>query len=118
MALEGLFLKDEGHDMSSNHDVKFPKLGDMLEYILKQQPNLLKFSETRDHRLIFPSKMYLVVIKFLSKCFESESEYDNSIVEKMYLLLEHAMAFEGSSELHATATKLMVSVGACLPEVC
>lgn len=117
MALEGLFLKDEGHDMSSNHDVKFPKLGDMLEYILKQQPNLLKFSETRDHRLIFPSKMYLVVIKFLSKCFESESEYDNSIVEKMYLLLEHAMAFEGSSELHATATKLMVSVGACLPEI-
>ena len=35
----------------------------------------------------------------------------------MCLLLEHAMAFEGSVELHANACKALITIGSCLPEV-
>lgn len=98
----------------------------MLDYILKQQPKLLDSYEMREQKLLFPSKMYVAMIKFLLKCFESELVQNNSLgrsseflssVERMCLLLEHAMAFEGSVELHSTTSKALVTIGSYLPEV-
>ncbi|CAA0372204.1 unnamed protein product [Arabidopsis thaliana] len=126
IALEGLFLKEEGRSIVSNHDHKYPKFIEMLEYILKQQPKLLDSSEMRSQKLLFPSQVYLVMIKFLVKCFELEMEESNTqavgtefldSAQKMCSLLEHSLAFEGSAELHACASKALVSVGSYLPEM-
>ncbi|KAL5580309.1 hypothetical protein UlMin_012751 [Ulmus minor] len=126
MALEGLLLKDDGRSTSQNSDVQYPRLGAMLDFILGQQPKLLNSTEMREQRLLFPSKTYVVVIKFLLKCFETELEQNKSTdgssafrsaVENMCLLLEHAMAFEGSIELHANASKALVTIGSCIPEM-
>ncbi|XP_024006382.1 proteasome-associated protein ECM29 homolog isoform X1 [Eutrema salsugineum] len=126
LALEGLFLKEEGRSIVSNHDHKYPKFVEMLEYILKQQPKLLDSSEMRGQKLLFPSQVYVVMIKFLVKCFELQmEEIDTQAVgaeflysaQRMCLLLEHSLAFEGSAELHACASKALVSVGSYLPEV-
>ncbi|KAF9665771.1 hypothetical protein SADUNF_Sadunf16G0158400 [Salix dunnii] len=127
MALEGLFLgKDMGQSRRQNIDFKYPKLGEMLEYIVKQQPKLLESSEMREQKLLFSSKMYVAMINFLLKCFESEMDQNNSLgrsteflssVETMCLLLEHAMAYEGSVELHATASKALITLGSYHPEM-
>ncbi|OMP08278.1 Armadillo-like helical [Corchorus olitorius] len=107
-------------------DHRYPNLGDMLEYILKQHPTLLDSYEMREQKLLFPSKTYVAMIKFLLKCFESELAQNNSLgrsseflssVERLCLLLEHAMAFEGSAELHSTASKALVTIGSYLPEI-
>ncbi|KAM2630644.1 hypothetical protein TB1_029488 [Malus domestica] len=112
--------------MSQKQELHYPKLGVMLDYILRQQPNLLDSSEMREQKLHFPSKTYLVMIQFLLKCFDSELEQDSSIkgstdfqssVEALCLLLEHAMAFEGSVELHAQASKALIVIGSCMPEL-
>ncbi|KAL1208896.1 hypothetical protein V5N11_010573 [Cardamine amara subsp. amara] len=126
LALDGLFLKDEGRSIVTNHDYKYPKFVEMLEYILKQQPKLLDSSEMRGQKLLFPSQVYLVMIKFLVKCFELEMEESNAqtvgtellnSAQKMCLVLEHSLAFDGSAELHACASKAFVSVGSYLPEM-
>lgn len=127
IALEGLLLvKDDGQIMSQKQELHYPKLGVMLDYILRQQPNLLDSSEMREQKLHFPSKTYLVMIQFLLKCFDSELEQDSSIkgstdfqssVEALCSLLEHAMAFEGSIELHARASKALIAIGSCMPEL-
>ncbi|KAF5447658.1 hypothetical protein F2P56_033192 [Juglans regia] len=127
MALEGLFpAKDDGRTESQNLVLQYPKLGDMLAYIVKQQPMLLNSEENRQQKLLFTSKTYVVMIQFLSKCFESELEMNNylegssefrSSVEAMCSLLEHAMSFEGSVELHANASKALVAVASRVPEV-
>lgn len=127
MALQGLFPgKDDGRTESQNLDLQYPKLGDMLDYIVKQQPMLLNSEENRHHKLLFTSKTYVVMIQFLLKCFESELEMNNSLegssefrssVEAMCSLLEHAMSFEGSVELHANASKALVAVASRIPEV-
>ncbi|CAE6013918.1 unnamed protein product [Arabidopsis arenosa] len=126
IALEGLFLKEEGRSIVSNHNHKYPKFNEMLEYILKQQPKLVDSSEMRSQKLLFPSQVYLVMIKFLVKCFELEMEESNTqavgtefldSAQKMCSLLEHSLAFEGSAELHACASKALVSVGSYLPEM-
>lgn len=127
MALQGLFLaKVEGKNMNQNLDLKFPKLGDMLNYILQQQPKLLDSTELREQKLLFPSMMYVVMIKFLLKCFEAELEQKNSSgreselhssVETMCALLEHALAYEGSVELHANASKALISIASHIPKV-
>ncbi|KAJ9146595.1 hypothetical protein P3X46_028837 [Hevea brasiliensis] len=127
MALEGLFpVKDKGRSTDQNLDLKYPKLGNMLDYILKQQPKLLDSSEIREQKLIFPSKVYVAMMKFLLKCFESELEQSNSLersseflssVETMCLLLEHAMAYEGTAELHSTSSKALITIASYLPEM-
>ncbi|KAF8009272.1 hypothetical protein BT93_J0307 [Corymbia citriodora subsp. variegata] len=98
----------------------------MLTYILKQRPELLESIETREQKLLFPSETYVAMIKFLLKCFESEkllSETDggpsefSSSVKTMCLLLDHAMAFEGSVELHACASRALVAIGSHAPQV-
>lgn len=112
--------------MSKTQELDYPKLGDMLDYILSQQPNLSESAEMREQKLQFPSKTYLVIIEFLLKCFESELERNESIkgssqfrssVEALCLLLEHAMAYEGSVELHAKASNALIAIGSCMPEV-
>ncbi|KAJ4979048.1 hypothetical protein NE237_009828 [Protea cynaroides] len=127
MALEGLFpTKGEEQTLSQNCDLKYPDLGEMLDYICKQQPKLLDSTGMREEALIFPSKIYVAMIKFLLKSFKAGFERDgtvggtsefNSSVDTMCLLLEHAMAYEGSVELHATASKGLISVGSHMPEM-
>lgn len=127
MALQGLFpVKDDGRPESQNLDLRYPNLGVMLDYIFTQQPMLSEPIESREHKLLFPSKTYVAMIKFLLKCFESELETKNSLegstgfrssVEAFCSLLEHAMSFEGSVELHATASKALVEIASRLPEV-
>lgn len=127
MALEGLFpVKDEGRLTTQNLDLNYPKLGNMLACIFKQQPKLLDSNELREQKLIFPSKVYVAMIKFLLKCFESELEQNYSLersseflssVETMCLLLEHAMVYEGTVELHSTASKALITIASYLPEV-
>lgn len=127
MALEGLFPGND-NAQPTRHDIslKYPKLGDMLTYILKQRPELLESIETREQKLLFPSETYVAMIKFLLQCFESEkllSETDggpsefSSSVKNMCLLLDHAMAFEGSVELHACASRALVAIGSHTPQV-
>jgi len=98
----------------------------MLDYICSQQPKVLHSSKLMEKELIFSSKTYIAMIKFLMKCFETcyrsysseagVNESDSPLV-KMCLLLEHAMGFEGSAELHATASKALVELGFRFPKV-
>ncbi|KAK1280870.1 hypothetical protein QJS04_geneDACA015003 [Acorus gramineus] len=124
MALENLFpSRDRGHhSVDKNTDFKYPKLHDMLDYICKQQPLLLDSTEKWGDKLLFPSKMYVAMINFLLKCFEADFEQDGwthefHYVETLCELLERAMIFEGSVELHATASKALISIASCLPEL-
>ncbi|XP_050238689.1 uncharacterized protein LOC126688135 isoform X2 [Mercurialis annua] len=127
MAFEGLFpVKEEGRSASQNLDLTYPKLKDMMDFILKQQPKLLDSGDLREQKLIFSSKVYVVMIKFLLKCLESEIEQNNSLerspeflssVATIFLLLEHAMAYEGSVELHSTASKTLITIASYLPEM-
>ncbi|XP_057441454.1 uncharacterized protein LOC130733331 isoform X2 [Lotus japonicus] len=123
MALEGLgLLKNE----SQIAGLTYPKFGMMLDYILKQQPKLLESTEIREQSLLFPSNTYVVMIKFLLKCFESELEQNKSLegsseflssVKTFCVLLEHSMSFEGSAELHVNASKALLIIGSHMPEV-
>ncbi|CAL5425499.1 unnamed protein product [Camellia sinensis] len=127
MALEGLF-PGEGQRgaVGDYNNLKYPKLGDMLDYILKQQPALLEATEMREAKLLFPSKTYVTMIKFLLKCFEADAEQYRTVerileywpsVENMCLLLEHAMAYEGSVELHSNASKALITIGTYFQEM-
>lgn len=127
MALEGLFLgKDQGRYTSENINLKHPKLTDMLDYIVRQQPQLLESSELREERLLLPSQTYAAAIRFLLQCFEADVEQNIAAettpeflasLGNMCLLLEHAMAYEGSVELHATASKALIKIGSHFSEV-
>lgn len=97
----------------------------MLDYIIQQQPALLDSASVAGSKLLFPSKSYVAMIKFLLRCFEADMKQNNLVegahfsatVEKLCLLLEHAMAYEGSVDLHANASKALISVGSHMPEV-
>lgn len=126
MALEVLFPgEDQRKTVSQNMAAEYPKLSDMLAYILEQQPAILDSNGMGDVKLIFPSKTYLAMIKFLLKCFEGENKRTDLVegseflhsVERLCLLLEHAMAHEGSLELHATASKAIITLGSKFPQV-
>ncbi|KAL1347958.1 uncharacterized protein [Arachis hypogaea] len=123
MSLEGLHLHKSESPVSG---LKYPKLQMMLDYILQQQPKLLKSTEIGDQNLIFPSNTYVAMIKFLLKCFESELEQRKSSdrsseflssVKTFCLLLEHSMSFEGSVDLHVNASKALLIIGSHMPEV-
>ncbi|KAL5994756.1 hypothetical protein ACLOJK_024810 [Asimina triloba] len=127
MALAGLFpVVDLRPTVKKNYELKYPKMTDMLDYICKQQPKLLNSTKIREEKLLFPSKVSISMINFLLKCFESDIEQDASVVGMpefhssvgtLCLLLEHAMAYEGSAELHATASKGLISIGSHFPEM-
>ena len=85
MALEGLFLlKDDTRSTTDKSELHYPKLGVMLDYILRQQPELLDSTETREQRLLFRSKTYVVMIRFLLKCFQSDLEQNKSTDESTF----------------------------------
>ncbi|XP_020113729.1 proteasome-associated protein ECM29 homolog isoform X2 [Ananas comosus] len=124
MALEGLHLtKDEEKISGRNTDLIYPNLSKMVDYICRQQPKLLKQME---EKLLFSSKTYVAMIKFLMKCFETDyrtnsCQFDVDLSDSpavtMCVLLENAMSSEGSSELHSTASKALVEIGSHLPEL-
>ncbi|KAL2238545.1 UNVERIFIED_CONTAM: hypothetical protein Sindi_1046200, partial [Sesamum indicum] len=126
MALEGLFPGEEQRKtMSQSISTEYPKLAEMLAYILEQQPAILVSGGIGDSKLLFLSKTYVAMIKFLLKCFEAEvtqtnwtedSEYLLS-VEKLCLLLEHAMTYEGSVELHASASRALITLASHFPQM-
>ncbi|KAK9169653.1 hypothetical protein Syun_001793 [Stephania yunnanensis] len=126
MALDGLFpMKEDWRMVKRKFDLKYPKIHDMLDYICKQQPKLLDSAVEGEGKVLFPSKTYVAMIRFLLNIFELQFEKDESTskpsefeksVQTMCLLLEHAMAFEGSVELHATASKALISISSYMPE--
>ncbi|KAH9316636.1 hypothetical protein KI387_025263, partial [Taxus chinensis] len=133
MALEGLFPRKQV-DRAVNHssqsvEEKFPPLKEMIDYICKYQPKVMVSVEVGERNLLFPTTMYVAMIRFLQKCYEAE--YGQSVLEDIKsdtqqhdamlmsfcLLLEHAMAYEGSVELHATASKGLLSIASHNPQI-
>ncbi|KAL8170504.1 hypothetical protein V2J09_022308 [Rumex salicifolius] len=116
MATQGLFPA-EGQLIAQNLDMKYPHLQDMLDYITKMQPRVLDSSEMRGQKLLFPSQTYVAMIKFLLRCFEvdllancsKEAEF-LCYVERFCSLTEHALAIEGSVELHAIASQTLIVI--------
>ncbi|KAK1586672.1 hypothetical protein Q3G72_004892 [Acer saccharum] len=93
---------------------------------LDNQPKLVDATEMTKQKLLFPSQMYPAMINFLLKCVMYKFKENNalgrsseflSLVETMCLLLEQAMVIEGSVELHATASKALITIGSHLPEM-
>lgn len=126
MALEGLFPGEgQSKTVLQSNSTEYPKLSEMLNYILEQQPAMLDVGGTGDIKLLFRSKTYVAMIKFLLKCFEAETAQTNlngdseflHSVERLCLLLDHAMAYEGSIELHASASKALITLGSHFPQV-
>ncbi|KAL8545025.1 hypothetical protein ACS0TY_005289 [Phlomoides rotata] len=126
MALEGLFPGEaQRNSPSQSISVVYPKLSEMLTYILEQQPAILESTGVGDIKLLFPSKTYVAMVKFLLKCFETEaaqtdlaedSDYVHT-AESLCVLLEHAMTYEGSVELHASASKALITLGSHFPQM-
>ncbi|KAL3625794.1 hypothetical protein CASFOL_030323 [Castilleja foliolosa] len=126
MALEGLFPgEDQRRTQFQGLSPEHPKLSEMLAYILEQQPAIFDSSRIGDIKLLFPSKTCVAMIKFLLKCFEAEVAQDNLAansdfllsVERLCLLFEHAMTYEGSVELHASASKALITLGSHFPQM-
>ncbi|CAN6357538.1 unnamed protein product [Urochloa humidicola] len=125
MALDGLnLLNDARQSSAASVDFNYPDVTEMIDYICHQRPQLLHSDEQRNGKLLFPSKTFLSMIKFLMKCFESSDSPDlvqedpaHSPLAKMCVILEHAMSYEGSSELHALALKSLVDLSARAPKL-
>lgn len=124
--MEGLCLdEDQRKAVSQNSNLHYPKLSDMLNYIIAQHPAVLHSTSVGETTLLFPSKSYIAMIKFLLKCFVAEEkEYDlpedfeyPCSVDRFCLLLEHAMAYEGSVELHANASNALITIASSIPQV-
>jgi proteasome component ECM29 len=118
MALAGLnLLNDERQSSAGYIDFSYPDVAEMLNYICHQRPQLLHSVEQGNKKLLFPTKTFLAMIKFLMKCFEASDSSDlvqedpsHSPVARMCVILEHGMSYEGSSELHAMALKSLVDL--------
>ncbi|CAD6258403.1 unnamed protein product [Miscanthus lutarioriparius] len=124
MALAGLNLMNDGRQSSAGSgDFSYPDVKEMINYICCQRPQLLHSDEQRNGKLLFPSKTFVSLIKFLMKCFESSDSSNllqdpsDSAVAKMCVILEHAMSYEGSSELHALALKSLVELSSREPKL-
>ncbi|TVU50759.1 hypothetical protein EJB05_02148, partial [Eragrostis curvula] len=118
MALAGLnLLNDERQSSAGDIEFNYPDVAEMLNYICLQRPQLLHSDEQGNTKLLFPSNTFLAMIKFLMKCFEASDSSDlvqedlsHSPVARMCVILEHALSYEGSSELHAMALKSLVDL--------
>ncbi|GLJ38855.1 hypothetical protein SUGI_0791890 [Cryptomeria japonica] len=126
MALEGLFPRKQVdrvvNQSSQSVEEKFPPLKEMTDYICKYEPKVQAPVAVGERNLLFPTAMYVAMIRFLLKCYEAECgqallednkrviPQNDATVMSFCLLLEHAMAYEGSVELHATASKGLLSV--------
>ena len=109
MALEGLFPMKEGNIPH------YPSLYDMLNFIWKQQSGLAIQPRLGERDLLFKSKTYEAMTTFLLKCYK-ESTYKSSLDERMLLLLEHAMAVNGTVDLHVKASNGLLVVVAQSPK--
>lgn len=132
MALEGLFPQKQVdrtvNQSSQSVPDNYPPLKEMLDYISKYQPQVLEVSEIGERKLLFPPKMYVAMIRFLQKCYEADChqaslaargnspQHADSVI-LLCLLLEHAMAYEGSVELHAIASKGLLNVASRHPQM-
>ncbi|XP_051141908.1 uncharacterized protein LOC127258894 isoform X2 [Andrographis paniculata] len=126
MALEGLFPGEaQRKTVLQSISTDYPRLSEMLAYILEQQPALLDSIGTGDVKLLFPSNTYVAMIKFLMKCLAADAAQINlaedsgvlHTVERLCLLLENAMTHEGSIQLHASASKALITLGSYFPQV-
>jgi proteasome component ECM29 len=125
MALTGLnLLNDERESSAIATDSNYPDIADMVNYVYSQQPQLLHCDEQRNGKLLFPTKTFLAMIKFLMKCFQKsdgsdflQEDLSNCPVSKLCIILEHAMSYEGSSELHALALKSLVDISSRQPKL-
>uniref|UniRef100_A0ACD6AN52 Uncharacterized protein n=1 Tax=Avena sativa TaxID=4498 RepID=A0ACD6AN52_AVESA len=125
MALTGLnLLNDERQSSALAIDFNYPDVVEILDYIYSQEPQLLHSNDHRQGKLLFPPKTFLAMIKFLMKCFKASDSPDllqedpsHSPVAKMCVVLEHAMSYEGSSELHALAVKSLVDISSRQPKL-
>ncbi|XP_052136684.1 uncharacterized protein LOC127755086 [Oryza glaberrima] len=125
MALTGLnLLNDEKESSAIATDSNYPDIVDMVNYVYSQQPQLLHCDEQRNGKLLFPTKTFLAMIKFLMKCFQKsdgsdflQEDLSNCPVSKLCVILEHAMSYEGSSELHALALKSLVDISSRQPKL-
>lgn len=110
MALEG--LNPSKQDASGQSE--YPQACDMLEFIYQQQPKLLAAAEIGEQELLFPSKTYISMITFILKCYEADDSLP--FEGRLCLLLEHAMASNGSVELHAKASSGLLAVASKTPQ--
>ncbi|BAT15897.1 Os12g0148400, partial [Oryza sativa Japonica Group] len=125
MALAGLnLLNDERQSSTMATDISYPDIAEMVNYIYSQQPQLLHCYEQRNGKLLFPTDTFLAMIKFLMKCFNThdgsdflQEDLSNSTLAKMCVLLEHAMSYDGSSELHTLALKSLVDISSRQPKM-
>lgn len=126
MALEGLFPgEDQRKNVSKDLNLKYPKLAAMVDFIVEQKPALLNSTPSQEMAILFPSETYLPMIKFLLRCFEADVKHYAALedsdfaqtVEKMLLLLENAMTYEGSVQLHGEVSKALMMVAGHVPKV-
>uniref|UniRef100_A0A0D3HRG1 Uncharacterized protein n=1 Tax=Oryza barthii TaxID=65489 RepID=A0A0D3HRG1_9ORYZ len=125
MALAGLnLLNDERQSSTMATDISYPDIAEMVNYIYSQQPQLLHCYEQRNGKLLFPTDTFLAMIKFLMKCFQKsdgsdflQEDLSNSTLAKMCVLLEYAMSYDGSSELHTLALKSLVDISSRQPKM-
>lgn len=99
-----------------------------MEYICQQQPGVL-LPAVSNEKLLFAPKAYAAMITFIQTCYEQEISRDDSpMVQKgkepyfssfhaFRMLLEHAMAFDGSVELHSVASNGLLALATHNPEV-
>ena len=73
----------------------------LLNFIWKQQSGLVIQPRLEEQDLLFESKTYEVMF-FLLKCYKESNK--SSLEECILLLLEHAMALNGTVDLHVTWT--------------
>ena len=93
----------------------YPSLFDMLNFIWKQQPGLAVQARLGEQELLFESKTYEAMITFLLKCYKESDK--SSLDERILLLLEHAMALNGTVDLHVKASNGLLVVAAQSPKV-
>ena len=92
----------------------YPSLFDMLNFIWKQQSGLAIQPRLGEQDLLFESKTYEAMISFLLKCYKESDK--TSLDERMLLLLEHAMALNGTVDLHVKASNGLLVVAAQSPK--
>ncbi|KAF7071734.1 hypothetical protein CFC21_076993 [Triticum aestivum] len=115
MALTGLnLLNDERQSPAMTVDFNYPDIVEMLNYIYSQQPKLLQSNNQSDGKLLFSSKTFLAMIKFLMKCFELVSSRYANRLHWLRTLLSHvdSDARESAARLLGIASSALSSSAA------
>ncbi|CAM6029521.1 unnamed protein product [Sphagnum balticum] len=138
MAQQGLTVSTNENQVSDPKQA-YPSLESMMGYICERQPGVLAPALLGERVMLFPPKAYMAMIKFLQECYKSEQntatvrdndtlstseeikEFEPSLrgvapIDAFQSLLEHAMAFDGSSELQALASTGLLVLAAANPE--